>query len=84
MKNKFLLLLLIPFIGMSANEVNTGHATVSLIKSSDNLNINQSYIGIKFDLDNGWHTYWRNPGDSGGPLEVKWNLPNNLELGQIN
>ena len=54
-------------IGIGSNEVNTGHAKVSLVKSAENLIANQSFIGIKFDLNSGWHTYWKNPGDSGGP-----------------
>lgn len=28
-------------------------------------------IGIKLNLAPGWHTYWKNPGDSGAPLEVE-------------
>ncbi|MDC1123615.1 protein-disulfide reductase DsbD family protein [Gammaproteobacteria bacterium] len=83
MKYKLLLLILIPMIGIGSNEVNTGHAKVSLVKSAENLIANQSFIGIKFDLNSGWHTYWKNPGDSGGPLEIKWNMPDNLELSQI-
>ncbi|MDG1948584.1 MAG: protein-disulfide reductase DsbD family protein [SAR86 cluster bacterium] len=84
MKYKLLLLILIPMIGIGSNEVDTGHAKVSLVKSTENLITSESFIGIKFDLNSGWHTYWKNPGDSGGPLEVKWDLPSNLELGLIN
>jgi len=84
MKYKLLLLILIPMIGIGSNEVDTGHAKVSLVKSTENLISSESFIGIKFDLNSGWHTYWKNPGDSGGPLEVKWDLPSNLELGLIN
>jgi thiol:disulfide interchange protein DsbD len=32
-------------------------------------------LGLKFDLDPGWHIYWRNPGDSGGPPEASWTFP---------
>jgi DsbC/DsbD-like thiol-disulfide interchange protein len=32
-------------------------------------------LGLKFDLDPGWHIYWQNPGDSGGPPEAAWTLP---------
>ena len=24
------------------------------------------------DMQENWHTYWKNPGDSGGPIKVKW------------
>jgi DsbC/DsbD-like thiol-disulfide interchange protein len=32
-------------------------------------------LGLRFDLDPGWHIYWQNPGDSGGPPEVAWTFP---------
>ena len=31
--------------------------------------------GLSLTLKQGWHTYWRTPGDSGLPAEVKWTLP---------
>ncbi|RAI03112.1 thiol:disulfide interchange protein [Acuticoccus sediminis] len=31
-------------------------------------------IAIRHQLDEGWHTYWTNPGDSGGPPVVDWDL----------
>jgi thiol:disulfide interchange protein DsbD len=33
------------------------------------------HLGLKFDLDPGWHIYWLNPGDSGGPPVATWTLP---------
>ena len=38
------------------------------------------YFGIKLKLASGWKTYWKNPGDSGAPLEVKWQNDNNSLL----
>ena len=32
-------------------------------------------LGLKFDLEPGWHIYWQNPGDSGGPPAAAWTLP---------
>lgn len=29
----------------------------------------------------GWHSYWKNPGDSGQPPTVKWNLPAGWKVG---
>jgi DsbC/DsbD-like thiol-disulfide interchange protein len=33
------------------------------------------WVGLLFSLDPGWHIYWRNPGDSGEPPKVQWQLP---------
>ena len=29
-------------------------------------------IGVEIRLPKGWHTYWRNPGDSGEPVSLNW------------
>ncbi|MGD9801125.1 MAG: protein-disulfide reductase DsbD family protein [Parvularculaceae bacterium] len=34
-------------------------------------------------LEEGWHVYWKNPGDSGLPLDFKWTLPAGAEAGAI-
>jgi len=31
-------------------------------------------VGLLLDHAPGWHTYWRNPGDSGLPTEIGWEL----------
>jgi DsbC/DsbD-like thiol-disulfide interchange protein len=35
------------------------------------------------DIRSGWHTYWKNPGDSGLPLRIRWNLPAGFSAGEI-
>ncbi len=40
-------------------------------------------VGIRLEMEPGWHTYWRNPGDSGLPTRVKWTLPAGFEAGEI-
>ena len=67
-----LIALLLAFTSCTfANSVNTGHADVSLIKySTNNSQANEFFIGIKMDMQKNWHTYWKNPGDSGGPIKV--------------
>lgn len=29
-------------------------------------------VGVELQLPKGWHTYWRNPGDSGEPVSLTW------------
>lgn len=40
-------------------------------------------VGVKLTTVPHWHTYWRNPGDSGLATEVKWTLPDGLSAGEI-
>ena len=79
MKYKLIAFLLLFTTYNFANSVNTGHADVSLIKfSGNNSQANEFFIGIKMDMQKNWHTYWKNPGDSGGPIKVSWNLPDGI------
>ena len=39
------------------------------------------WFGIRFELDDGWHLYWQNPGDSGGPPEADWQAPPHMRVG---
>ena len=82
-KTIFSILLLFSFFG-SAEIVDTGHARISLIKDhSDFVPGTSINIGLKVSMDKGWHTYWRNPGDSGGPIEIDWNLPKGFSVSDI-
>jgi len=40
-------------------------------------------VGLQFKLEPGWHIYWRNPGDSGEPPSVNWQLPVGLTAGEL-
>ena len=82
-KTIFSILLLFSFFG-SAEIVDTGHARISLIKDhSDFVPGTSINIGLKVSMDKGWHTYWRNPGDSGGPIVIDWNLPKGFSVSDI-
>ena len=39
--------------------------------------------GVLLRMVPNWHTYWKFPGDAGIPTEVKWNLPPNWKVGEI-
>jgi thiol:disulfide interchange protein DsbD len=41
------------------------------------------YVGLQMKMRRGWHTYWKNPGDSGMPLRIAWNLPDGFSAGSI-
>ena len=76
MKYLKLFLLLALFIEIHADPVQTGHAEVSLVKGP--MIENKLVIGIKMDMQQNWHTYWKNPGDSGGPIKTKWSYGENI------
>jgi thiol:disulfide interchange protein DsbD len=41
------------------------------------------WVDLHLDIAPGWHTYWRNPGDSGLPTEIAWTLPSGFAAGDI-
>jgi thiol:disulfide interchange protein/DsbC/DsbD-like thiol-disulfide interchange protein len=32
-------------------------------------------LGVHFELDPGWHLYWRDPGESGLATQLRWDVP---------
>jgi len=70
--------------GTSSEPVDTGKVVAQLISSHDAVEPGQSFhVALKTTLDNHWHTYWRNPGDSGEPVHIEWVLPDSLKAGEI-
>ncbi len=37
-------------------------------------------VGLQLLMDPGWHTYWKNPGDSGLPTRISWRLPEGFTI----
>lgn len=49
------------------------HAKVTVVFERSAATPGDSFLGaLKFELAEGWHIYWRNPGDSGLPPEAMW------------
>ena len=40
-------------------------------------------IVLREVINEGWHTYWRNPGSSGNPTQLTWTLPAGWRAGEI-
>jgi DsbC/DsbD-like thiol-disulfide interchange protein len=60
------------------------HAHVSLISDASSFKAGTSpVIGLRFQLDPGWHIYWKNPGDSGEPPKIAWKLPKGIQAGSL-
>jgi len=67
--------LLLP--GMAAAQaVNTGHLTAELVASAQGIAPGQTiHVALRQQIQKGWHTYWRNAGDSGEATKLTWTLP---------
>ncbi|MGE5270810.1 MAG: protein-disulfide reductase DsbD domain-containing protein, partial [Thiohalocapsa sp.] len=40
------------------------------------------WVDLHLEIARGWHTYWKNPGDSGIPTEIAWQLPAGFAAGE--
>jgi len=41
------------------------------------------WVGLQIQHQPRWHTYWKNPGDSGLPTVLQWTLPTGVTAGEI-
>lgn len=60
------------------------HGTVELVSDVQSIQPGATFrVGLLFRLEPGWHIYWKNPGDSGQPPRLTWNLTENFKAGEI-
>lgn len=59
-------------------------ATAQLLAHGISIQGGKSFtVGVLLTPEKGWHTYWENPGDSGLPTKIKWELPQGFTAGAI-
>ena len=58
-------------------------AHVSLAVDATELAEGHAWAVVHFNLEDGWHIYWRNPGDSGLEPTISWSLPEGVSAGPI-
>ena len=62
--------------GVSTRPPNTSSALQDAASST-------VWVGLQLTHQSGWHSYWRNPGDSGLPTQLQWTLPVGVMAGDI-
>ncbi len=68
----------------AAQAVKTGHLEAQLV-AQDQAAVPGGVltVGVSQTINKGWHTYWRNPGDSGEATKIAWTLPAGWSAGDI-
>jgi thiol:disulfide interchange protein DsbD len=60
------------------------HLHVQLVVPEDQLYpAGNNIVGLYFKLEPGWHVYWKNAGDAGGPPHIHWTLPAGVTAGSM-
>lgn len=68
----------------AADSVRTEHVEAELVADQTALVPGAPLtVALRLKLAPGWHTYWRNPGDSGLPTTLAWTLPPGVAAGAI-
>ena len=71
-------------LGAAANPVSTENVTARLIAERTHATPGTDVaLLLVLDIRPHWHTYWRNPGDSGEPPRIDWTLPDGVEAGAL-
>ena len=64
--------------------VRTAHVTAELVSDQAALVPGTTAtLALRLAIEPGWHTYWRNPGESGLPTTLAWRLPPGYAAGAI-
>ena len=67
-----------------AAAVKTPHVEAELVAEDSALVPGKrAIVALRLRMEDGWHTYWRNPGDSGLPTKIAWKLPTGYRAGAI-
>jgi len=67
-----------------AQPVNTGNVEIEFHSARAAIAPGETFtIALRQNIEEHWHTYWRNPGDSGEPTEITWSLPQGWSAGEI-
>ena len=67
-----------------AAPVNAGHLQAELVTQTTAVAPGGTiYVALRQQIEPGWHTYWRNPGDSGQATTLAWTLPDGWHAGDM-
>lgn len=71
------LVVVLSFAGQAlAQPVSTPHVQAELVSRHKALQAgSDAQVALRLKIIDHWHTYWRNPGDSGLPTRLHWALP---------
>lgn len=70
-------------VAAHAESTRADHVEAELIAETTSLKPGENWVALRLKPDEGWHTYWRNPGDTGIPTQLKWTLPAGVTAGEI-
>ncbi len=78
------IMLLVLSAPASANIVATERTEASILSDVSAIHAHETFwVALHIKMQSGWHTYWKNPGDSGMAPDVNWTLPKGFTAGEL-
>jgi thiol:disulfide interchange protein/DsbC/DsbD-like thiol-disulfide interchange protein len=73
------------FAGIAgADPVTVGNVTAELVAATQTIRPGTPLVvGLSLKPQPDWHTYWKNPGDSGLATTIEWKLPEGMTAGPL-
>ena len=84
----------VPAVALESAPVSSKRAIATLVTETDAMQPGTPFrVGLRLRMTDGWHTYWKNPGDAGVPPELKleggtqsaidWPTPRRIAEGSV-
>ncbi len=89
MKKILTLLALLPFLNfalpaMAQTPDSPPKVQIRILPEFDSVKPGQTMtLAVEQKIEDHWHVYWKNPGDSGEPTRIRWVLPDGVTAGDI-
>ena len=82
--NRLCGLILLGALSFSAGPAFGEHTRARLVPAADLVRPGDTVLmAVPLHMDAGWHTYWKNPGESGMATTIQWVLPPGITAGEI-
>ena len=60
------------------------HSNAALVSEEPSVQPGEPFtVALRMTMEEGWHSYWMNPGDSGQPTSIDWALPGGFAADSI-
>lgn len=74
----------LPASALGASTLLAPHVEVKIVSDSSVVAPGRPFrVGVRFAPEQGWHLYWKNPGDSGLAPRISWSVPGNASAGGL-
>jgi thiol:disulfide interchange protein DsbD len=58
------------------------HSNITVLPGDNHIEPGETImLAVRQQMEDGWHTYWINAGDSGEPMRMEWSLPDGFTVG---